>query len=896
MVAIKYKVGSNVEKNGYTGFTHLFEHMMFQGSKHFEKGEYDQYMQKMGATYNAYTSNDITCYYSIVPFKFLENILWLESERMGYFIENIKEENLKNQIKVVLKEKTQRRNVPYRKTSIIANQEYYKPDHRYYHEVIGTREDIKDSKIKDLKNFYNKYYQPKNAVLTIAGDIDEEKTIEYVQKYFSAFTSDETVYEEIPKPSTKLKETKRITVKEEMIKLPKSFFWIPIEGYIREKSQEAFDRKMNMRFLSMLISQDIESVFYKELIETKIAQSAHSSFYCAQLDCMLYVAVTFNENKKLNLKEMSEKIHNILNDFDRLNITEERIKNLRNAINFDKEKENEKVLRKASKYSHIATLYGEIDDFEKKTDIAINKISVQSIKKAHLKHVKNQNYLLSHAIPSESEIKHNGVITDYKKNINKKTEKPAYHPERKNKPENFDRTLEPLVKEDDLKPIQKETSKLGNIVFHNHENKNSKIAIININLFRTKSVDKIDSSGVIDLLNLTLFKETKNQTKQEIDLRLKKLSSSIELSVHEFRTKIVIESLEENLDETINILYELLLENKFSQKELDIAKNQIKGRMRAASENPNSLALKYLNQTLFTKENKYGKSGPESIESVQNTTIQDLNKYYNETTKTGEMHIVSYTSKRVNLKKKLAFLNDWLNYKKREKPVKNKILNKNTNKNVIYYLKTKQKEKAIIAIEGVDDNKELNNTHYTRKLVNYDLGGYIHSRLTGNLREDKGYTYGIRSYYNNDLIETTHAIKSEVENKNIIESIKIIREVIDSYKDKKISKKDLEMIKSSYLNREYGSHVNPWSRLISIEEKIVLNISEDRDNEIKNHIKNLSLSEINRQSVKMLDSSKMIILVAGNEELLEILEKNYKGKIIKVQKYDIEDGKPLEDK
>ena len=893
MVSINYKVGSNVEKNGYTGFTHLFEHMMFQGSKHFKKGMYDQYMQKMGAQYNAFTSSDLTCYYSIAPFKFLETMIWLESERMGYFIENIKEENLKNQIDVVLKEKIQRTNIPYRKTDIIASQQYYKPDHRYYHQVIGTTKDIKASNIEDLKNFYNKYYQPKNAILTIAGEIDEEKAIEYAQKYFSAFTSDDTVYEEIPRPSTKLGETKRITVNEDTIKLPQSVFRIPIEGYFGEKNQEAFNRKMNIKFISTLLSENIESVLYKEFIETKIAQDAYSYFFCRQLDCAFYVEITFNKNDKLDLKKMSQKVNSILNDFDKLNVTEARIENLKNAINFNKERLNEKALQKANKYNRIETLYGSIDDFEKKTDIAVDQVSVQSMRKAYLKHIKNQNYIVSHAIPSGSEIKHDGLITEYKENIDKKIKKPEYHPERKNKLENFDRTIEPLVEEHKLKPIQKETDKLGNIVFHKHENKNSKIVIIDINLLRTLSVNKINNSGIIDLLDLTLFLETKNQTKQEIDRRLKKLSSSIGVEVGDFSTKIRIEALEKNLDETIKILSELLLENKFSEKELSIAKNQIKGRMRAGSENPNSLILRYFYQTIFTKENKYSKINPDSIESVQSISTKDLDKYYNENIKTGEMHIVSYASKNINLKKKLAFLNDWFNYKKREKPVKNKIFNENKSKDVLYYLKTKQKEKSIIMLGAVDDNKELNNTNYTREMINYDLGGYMYSRLMGNLREDKGYTYGIRSYYDNDQIESSILVKTEVNNKDSVESIKIIKDVIDSYKEKKISKEDLKLIKSAYLNKKYYQHTNPWSRLRSIEGKIDLSISEDRELEIINHIKNVSLSEINNQSVKMLDSSRMFTVIAGNEKLLKILEKNYKGKIITIQQYNIEDGKPL---
>jgi len=185
-VNIWYKVGSANEVKGKTGIAHLFEHMMFQGSKHVAKEKHFNFIQEAGGTLNASTSFDRTNYYEKLPSNYLELALWLESDRMGFFLPALDEIKLENQREVVSNERLQRYdNQPYGLAweTIITN--LFPKNHPYSWPTIGFMNDIKSYTLNDVSNFFKSYYSPSNATLVIAGDFETDKTKELINKYFS---------------------------------------------------------------------------------------------------------------------------------------------------------------------------------------------------------------------------------------------------------------------------------------------------------------------------------------------------------------------------------------------------------------------------------------------------------------------------------------------------------------------------------------------------------------------------------------------------------------------------------------------------------------------------------------------------------------------------------------
>ena len=183
VVSVMYHVGSKNERPDRTGFAHFFEHLLFEGSENIERGQFDKYITNAGGANNAYTSQDKTYYYELLPSNQLELGMWLESERMLHAKVDIK--GVETQREVVKEERRQRvENQPYGTFQENAMKAAFK-EHPYRWTPIGSMEHLNAATEQDYKDFYNDFYTPNNAVLSIAGDIDIEETKKLVDKYFS---------------------------------------------------------------------------------------------------------------------------------------------------------------------------------------------------------------------------------------------------------------------------------------------------------------------------------------------------------------------------------------------------------------------------------------------------------------------------------------------------------------------------------------------------------------------------------------------------------------------------------------------------------------------------------------------------------------------------------------
>ncbi|MEO6583038.1 MAG: pitrilysin family protein, partial [Ferruginibacter sp.] len=181
---IWYHVGSKNEKQGKTGFAHLFEHLMFNGSENYNK-DYFQLMDEIGATdLNGTTNNDRTNYFENVPVAALDKVFWIESDRMGYMVGVIDSARVDEQRGVVQNEKRQGENQPYSVAEELTTKSTYPAGHPYSWTVIGSMDDLNAASIPDVKDWFKSYYGPNNAVVVVAGDVDAEEIYKKVKKYF----------------------------------------------------------------------------------------------------------------------------------------------------------------------------------------------------------------------------------------------------------------------------------------------------------------------------------------------------------------------------------------------------------------------------------------------------------------------------------------------------------------------------------------------------------------------------------------------------------------------------------------------------------------------------------------------------------------------------------------
>lgn len=258
-VAVMYKVGSKNEQSNRTGFAHFFEHLMFEGTENIPRGEYPKFVEKAGGTLNANTSADRTYYYEILPSNQLELGLWLESERMMHAtVDSI---GIQTQKRVVIEEKKQSYdNRPYG-TIIMETMKRAFTEHPYRWTTIGDPEHIMAAKDEEFQDFYDTFYVPNNAVLVIAGDIDEKETTKLVEKYFGEISKGK---KEIFRPNIvepPLKAEIRDTVYDN-IQLP-----LVLQAY-RTPAMNTPDY-FALEMLGTLLSTGQSSRLYRELVDNQ---------------------------------------------------------------------------------------------------------------------------------------------------------------------------------------------------------------------------------------------------------------------------------------------------------------------------------------------------------------------------------------------------------------------------------------------------------------------------------------------------------------------------------------------------------------------------------------------------------------------------------------------------
>lgn len=292
-VNIWYKVGSGYEVKGKTGLAHLFEHMMFQGSENVAKEMHFRYIQEAGGTLNGSTSTDRTNYYEKLPANSLELALWLESDRMGYFLPALTNEKLENQKDVVKNERLERYdNQPYGLAWELINKNLYPDTHPYSWPTIGFLKDIESYSIEDVRNFFKKYYSPGNACLVIAGDFEIQSTIDLIEKYFSSIPNFESAYE--PELVTfELKENILIEHKDN----------VQLERiYLAWKSDIIFGKDdASLEVLADILCGSKNSRLYKKLVfDLQIAQDVTAFQYSGKFAGQFMIISTARPGVKLD--------------------------------------------------------------------------------------------------------------------------------------------------------------------------------------------------------------------------------------------------------------------------------------------------------------------------------------------------------------------------------------------------------------------------------------------------------------------------------------------------------------------------------------------------------------------------------------------------------------------
>ena len=323
MVAVDvwYHVGSAREKPGRTGLAHLFEHILFEGSKHVKPGDFDRLLEGAGGTNNGSTNNDRTNYYEVVPSNALELALFLESDRMGYLLDVLSPARVDQQRDVVKNERRESyENQPYGVAGLRLPELLFPPGHPYHWPVIGSMEDLSAASHEDIAQFFRTYYGPNDSTLVIAGDFRSEDARRLVEKWFSDVPAGKRP-EPLHAPPALLSAETRVTI-EDRVQLPRLYMaWITPPLF--HPGDDALD------FVGSVLASGKNSRLYKRLVyDMQIAQDV-TAFQSSQAQASTFLIIaTAREGRTL-----SELERVIQEELDRLKAAPPARRELDRALN-----------------------------------------------------------------------------------------------------------------------------------------------------------------------------------------------------------------------------------------------------------------------------------------------------------------------------------------------------------------------------------------------------------------------------------------------------------------------------------------------------------------------------------------------------------------------------------
>ncbi|HXG90088.1 MAG TPA: pitrilysin family protein [Vicinamibacterales bacterium] len=387
-VQLWYHVGSKDERAGRTGFAHLFEHMMFKGSKNVEPEQHTSIVSSVGGQANAYTTEDATVYWQTVPSQYLPLILWMEADRMATL--RIDDRTFKNERQVVQEERRMRiENQPYgRLNEILFDQAF--TVHPYKHPVIGSMKDLEAATIDDVREFYRTYYVPANCTMVIAGDFEVEQVKELITRYLArvpAATKD--VPRDIAKEPIPSKERTRVTVEEA---------WpLPAVVVAHHITYDGHPDAYPLHIVSKVLSDGQSSRIYRKLVyETGLALTAFGGGNIIENPNLFFAVAIVNPGKSPAAVEKA-----LLAELDLLKtqgITERELQRAKNQFARDYILGRESLQDKASHLAHAEVLHADVTTADGEFDIFQN-ISLADVQRVAKTYFTPERRVILHVMP-----------------------------------------------------------------------------------------------------------------------------------------------------------------------------------------------------------------------------------------------------------------------------------------------------------------------------------------------------------------------------------------------------------------------------------------------------------------------------------------------------------------
>ncbi len=860
-VDVTYHVGSGREEVGKSGFAHFFEHMMFQGSENVGDEQHFKIVSEAGGTLNGTTNPDRTNYFQTVPANQLEKMLWLEADRMGFFLDAVTQEKFEVQRDTVKNERGQRMdNTPYGRLNERINEALYPAGHPYSWQTIGYIEDLNRVGVNDLKEFFLRWYGPNNATLSIGGYFDKAETLDWINKYFGSIPRGPEVAN--PEKLAVTLDSDRYISMEDRVALPLLYMAFPsVHGYHEDEAP--------LDVLSSILGQGETSLLYKNMVKNRFAVQAGAGHACGELACTFTMYAFVNPPSGKTLADLEEIARNSLLEFEERGVLEDDLTRVKMDIVSNMIFGLESVSGKIGRLASYETFTGKPNFTD--MDIArYENVSKDDVMRVYRKYIQGKPSVIMSVVPMGMSAQVANPDTWQRPERKLPEYAPVGEAEltfRRGK-DSFDRSVMPPagVNPSVILPAIWRGQLDNGIRVLGAVNAETPTVAIRLAIEAGQQHESLAKLGLASVTAAMMNEATIKSSNEELSNRLRKLGSSVRFGAGDRDTVMSIRSLSENIDETLAIAAEMLLSPKFAPE--DFAR--VKGRYAQIIEHNKKEAATTANDVyqllLFGTDNSFAYADVGTKTTIANLTLDDVKAFHAEHYSPRIASIIAVSDMpRDTLLKKLGVFESWQGPDVAEAALQPFPVSGETK---IYLVDKPDAAQSEIRIGKRSLKYDATGEFYRAGLMNFVLGGAFNSRINLNLREDKGYSYGARSYFRGEVDYGSFTASAGIRTDATGDGIVQFENEIRAYAEDGITEEELGFTRRALGQRDARRYETPSQKLGFLSRILEFDLDDDFVDVQSRILAAIGEEELNALAAKHLSMDDMIIVVVGDKAVI----------------------------
>ncbi len=861
-VALLYHVGSARELPGRTGFAHLFEHLLFQSSENLGEGGFINGIPALGGTFNGGTSNDSTVYYEVVPKDALERVLWMESDRLGFFINTVTEPRLENEKQIVKNEKRQGvDNNPYGHTNDVIDRALYPEGHPYSWQVIGSLQDLQAATLDDVRNFYADWYGPENVTLVLAGEFDADEAKALVEKYFGEIEGGPEP-DDLPVANAVLDATASLYHEDNFAQLPAlTLAWPTVEQF--HPDSYALDA------LAQLLAGSKEAPFYKVVVE-EVGLAPNVSAFNRSSEVAGKFQLSARAFAGTDLDDLQAAFDTAFARFESEGVSDDDLERIKASTETSFYNGISSVLNKAFQLAQYNTFAGDpgfiTEDLERGLAVTVGDVN-----RVYAQYIKDRPFVATSFVPrGQAELAlADAVVADvYVEPIVQGAEAPVGDLSSvpfERTPSTIDRSTPPPLGAPPVSPDRDvwQASLPNGLQVYGITHSELPLVSFSLRMKGGMWLDDPDKVGVANLVTDLLMEGTAAKTPEELEAAIDRLGATLDVSASSQYITVSGRSLARNFAATMELAQEILLQPRWDEAAFTRAKDGALASIRQASSSPGAIAGRVFNKLVYGADHVLANSTLGDEASVQSITLGDLRAYYDRaiSPSVAVLHVVGDVAE-ADVRTAAAGLGDASVWAPKDVAFPEYPMDGAADAPAVYFVDVPGAPQSVIRT-GYLAMSQTDPDYYPAVVMNHQLGGGLTGRLFQILRIQNGYTYGAGSFFGGTDVPGPFGISTSVRANVTYESAALIKEILEGYATE-FSDEDLSVTKDALIRANFVNYETLGAMRNMLQNISAYGYPDDYVRQREQVVAGMTVPIVQEIAAQYADPERMIWVVVGD--------------------------------